>query len=217
MNNEVVGVWRTVRGRRIFIAKGEDLASAMEKSGKFKEFGRRGTRQIAEKVKEPHAFMTYPATKAEEQEWYKKTRKKFMKEDEEVKEEYNEKLRQNFKKQDKENYAPKHNIEEVNRVMKNRYKKENEEQNNKLKSMTPKERAREIDKINGKTDYHSMTRQELAELIVDDQIRRGIIKKESREVVIRGRLKGLGASKPMTKSELIEGAKAIEEANKKGE
>lgn len=216
MNNEVVGVWRTVRGRRIFIAKGEDLASAMEKSGKFKEFGRRGTRQIAEKVKEPHAFMTYPATKAEEQEWYKKTRKKFMKEDEEVKEEYNEKLRQNFKKQDKENYAPKHNIEEVNRVMKNRYKKENEEQNNKLKSMTPKERAREIDKINGKTDYHSMTRQELAELIVDDQIRRGIIKKESREVVIRGRLKGLGASKPMTKSELIKGAEAIEDANKKG-
>ena len=33
---EEKGVWRTVRGRRIFIREGEDLASAMEKSGKFK-------------------------------------------------------------------------------------------------------------------------------------------------------------------------------------
>ena len=30
------GVWRTVGGRRIFIKDGEDLASAMKKSGKFK-------------------------------------------------------------------------------------------------------------------------------------------------------------------------------------
>lgn len=30
------GVWRTVGGRRIFIRDGEDLASAMKKSGKFK-------------------------------------------------------------------------------------------------------------------------------------------------------------------------------------
>lgn len=30
------GVWRTVGGRRIFIKKGQDLASAMKESGKFK-------------------------------------------------------------------------------------------------------------------------------------------------------------------------------------
>lgn len=30
------GVWRTIKGRRIFIAKGESLGSAMSKSGKFK-------------------------------------------------------------------------------------------------------------------------------------------------------------------------------------
>ena len=30
------GVWRTVGGRRIFIEDGEDLATAMKKSGKFK-------------------------------------------------------------------------------------------------------------------------------------------------------------------------------------
>lgn len=29
------GVWRTVRGRKVFINEGEDLSSAMEKSGKF--------------------------------------------------------------------------------------------------------------------------------------------------------------------------------------
>lgn len=43
---EQKGAWRTVRGRRIFIAEGEDLATAMKKSGKFddmKEEGKKGT------------------------------------------------------------------------------------------------------------------------------------------------------------------------------
>ena len=31
------GVWRTVGGRRIFIKHGQDLASAMKESGKFKK------------------------------------------------------------------------------------------------------------------------------------------------------------------------------------
>ena len=31
------GVWRTVGGRRIFIKEGQDLASAMKESGKFKD------------------------------------------------------------------------------------------------------------------------------------------------------------------------------------
>jgi len=34
------GVWRTIRGRRIFIGKGESLKSAMSRSGKFKDFKR---------------------------------------------------------------------------------------------------------------------------------------------------------------------------------
>lgn len=33
--NDIGGVWRTVGGRRIFIKDGEDLATAMKKSGKF--------------------------------------------------------------------------------------------------------------------------------------------------------------------------------------
>ena len=34
--DEIGGVWRTVGGRRIFIKDGEDLYTAMKKSGKFK-------------------------------------------------------------------------------------------------------------------------------------------------------------------------------------
>lgn len=36
MLNGKEGVWRTIGGRRIFIADGEDLKTAMRKSGKFK-------------------------------------------------------------------------------------------------------------------------------------------------------------------------------------
>lgn len=35
--NDTDGVWRTVGGRRIFIKNGQDLASAMKESGKFKK------------------------------------------------------------------------------------------------------------------------------------------------------------------------------------
>ena len=37
MADDIGGVWRTVGGRRIFIKDGQDLASAMKESGKFKE------------------------------------------------------------------------------------------------------------------------------------------------------------------------------------
>ena len=37
MATDIGGVWRTVGGRRIFIKDGEDLETAMKKSGKFKE------------------------------------------------------------------------------------------------------------------------------------------------------------------------------------
>ena len=36
-SNDLGGVWRTVGGRRIFIKDGEDLETAMKKSGKFKK------------------------------------------------------------------------------------------------------------------------------------------------------------------------------------
>lgn len=37
MADDIGGVWRTVGGRRIFIKDGQDLASAMKESGKFKK------------------------------------------------------------------------------------------------------------------------------------------------------------------------------------
>ena len=45
------GVWRTIGGRRIFIKDGEDLASAMKKSGKFKN-SKKGKKED-EEDKEP--------------------------------------------------------------------------------------------------------------------------------------------------------------------
>lgn len=56
---------------------------------------------------------------------------------------------------------------------------------------------------------HSMTKRQLAETIVDDQIKRGIVKQENRDFQINSRLKGLGALKPMSKNELIKGAESV--------
>lgn len=36
-DDDIGGVWRTIGGRRVFIRNGEDLASAMKRSGKFKK------------------------------------------------------------------------------------------------------------------------------------------------------------------------------------
>lgn len=46
--------------------------------------------------------------------------------------------------------------------------------------------------------FEEMTRRELAEVIVDDQIRRGVVKEERREFQIKARLKGIGQAKPMS-------------------
>lgn len=36
MADDIGGVWRTIGGRRVFIKDGDDLKTAMKKSGKFK-------------------------------------------------------------------------------------------------------------------------------------------------------------------------------------
>lgn len=46
-----------------------------------------------------------------------------------------------------------------------------------------------------------MTRKELITKCVEDQIARGIVKLESKEMQIRARLKGMGGCKPMSKAE----------------
>lgn len=53
MKEEKNGVWRTIRGRRIFIEYGEDLASAMKKSGKFegeKNTGKSTRAEVVDKI-----------------------------------------------------------------------------------------------------------------------------------------------------------------------
>ena len=50
---ELDGVWRTVRGRRIFIKKGESLGEAMSRSGKFK---REDIRMVKEGVSQADRF-----------------------------------------------------------------------------------------------------------------------------------------------------------------
>lgn len=54
MSDDIGGVWRTVGGRRIFIKDGEDLETAMKKSGKFDKNGKKNIidyTKEAEKIK----------------------------------------------------------------------------------------------------------------------------------------------------------------------
>ena len=51
------GVWRTIGGRRVFIKDGEDLATAMKRSGKFKS----RKKEQEEKEKRKKAYEDYKA------------------------------------------------------------------------------------------------------------------------------------------------------------
>ena len=54
--DEIGGVWRTVGGRRIFIKDGEDLASAMERSGKFQKMVKKDQKLVKEIDDEAYEF-----------------------------------------------------------------------------------------------------------------------------------------------------------------
>ena len=60
MLSDLGGVWRTIGGRRIFIKDGEDLATAMKKSGKF------GKKELKE---ENNLYKNEIQEKAKEQTW----------------------------------------------------------------------------------------------------------------------------------------------------
>lgn len=64
--NDIGGVWRTVGGRRIFIKDGEDLSTAMKKSGKFNK-----GKEILKKRLEEDKSITLPLSKEEENKWGK--------------------------------------------------------------------------------------------------------------------------------------------------
>lgn len=52
MANDIGGVWRTIGGRRVFIKDGQDLASAMKESGKFKstKTSKKGKDEVKERL-----------------------------------------------------------------------------------------------------------------------------------------------------------------------
>ena len=54
-----------------------------------------------------------------------------------------------------------------------------------------------------------MTRKELAEVIVNNQIERGIVKAENKAFQIKARLKGCGMLKAESWTDLYNGAKAV--------
>lgn len=68
---------------------------------------------------------------------------------------------------------------------------------------------------NKKKELKDMTRKELAEYIVDDQIKRGVIKEDSKDKVVDRYLKGAGAVKAQSWTDLYNGAKAIKEGKEK--
>lgn len=58
-------------------------------------------------------------------------------------------------------------------------------------------------------NLEKMTRKELAEVIVNNQILRGIIKEERKNIVINGLLKGAGYLKAQSWTDLYETAKVM--------
>lgn len=63
MANDIGGVWRTIGGRRVFIKDGQDLASAMRESGKFKNDKKKDDKPIEKKLAEQHRYTESEAVK----------------------------------------------------------------------------------------------------------------------------------------------------------
>lgn len=54
-----------------------------------------------------------------------------------------------------------------------------------------------------------MTRKEMITACIDEQIKRGIVKAESREFQVKAHLKGMGASRPMSVTQCKDWYKAV--------
>lgn len=110
---EEKGVWRTVRGRRIWIGEGQDLYDAMQKSGKFKNLGKRGAYQASRSVTE--------RSNAELVDDYKKGNRELKKVN---RSRYNiDSMHEKDKNLENDRmYKPKHNTAEANRARKLGYR-----------------------------------------------------------------------------------------------
>ena len=61
MAKDLGGVWRTIGGRRVFIKDGEDLSTAMKKSGKF-NFKNKKLKEKKEETQEIKKDLSYQGT-----------------------------------------------------------------------------------------------------------------------------------------------------------
>lgn len=97
--SDIGGVWRTVGGRRIFIKDGEDLETAMKKSGKFQKMVNRDIKMLSKLDDDENEF-----EKLENAQW-----KKFLEEtdDTDIKELYKE--RDNYNSQKAKNIVEEYN------------------------------------------------------------------------------------------------------------
>jgi hypothetical protein len=216
---DIGGVWRTVGGRRIFIKDGEDLETAMKKSGKFKKEEIKEKKeekdlsyQGKESDKAPITGKTADVVIKEVEKWEKEgknsvviernkeaieTLKKIEgKPDEKIKiyratpsDEINDGDWVFLDKQHAEDWTktPFGQQKIGFKVVEMETEAKNVEWTGKNLEFAYREPKQPS--INVK-DYSKLTRKEMATMLVDDQIKRGIVKPESREKQIQARLTG---------------------------
>lgn len=139
------GVWRTIRGRRVFIGKGEDLATAMKNSGKF-------SNQMSRVKKNKDKYDIIDKAKK-----FDKDLKKTNKERYDI-----DKSHEKDKWEEQEKYKARHNTKEAQRYEKNEYKKVQDfkakkQSNNKVE--TWEEKVKRLEKENAKNKNYEIPKQ----------------------------------------------------------
>lgn len=221
MASDLGGVWRTIGGRRVFIKDGEDLATAMKNSGKFKK-------------KKEEEINNKNAKKELTDEEIKKEQLKIINEENPMRDEYHTGIRSvddiktpeeafktkidededyiypDFTKKDGERaletgkivvYSSKEikqgGFVSTSKMMAEDYAGGGKiyEQEISIKDVAWIDSSEgQIAKVNINAkdfkDYSKLTRKEMATMLVDEQIKRGVIKPESRERQIQARLTG---------------------------
>lgn len=66
MSDDIGGVWRTIGGRRVFIKDGEDIETAMKKSGKFKNTNKQNKNKSDRKDKDTNKELSDEERKKEQ-------------------------------------------------------------------------------------------------------------------------------------------------------
>lgn len=210
MNKEPLYWYTTKTGKHIAVYEGEDKLSALKRT--IKE--QKGTpKEAIEQAKQSSKEFTskygtgglYPGNLTKE-EYYKQNKSREEKNNKlykNIKEQDNSDFENKYLKAHKEpslqnskdyesfsnQYAKKYGENERTKMFNHSQESRKREiegnrLNDEFKNKTPKQKARMIDKANGKKDYYSMTKKQLAEELVNDQIKRGVVNKENKQFLI---------------------------------